>query len=108
MNQIMRIFYSIELLAFYLYEVVLSNVKVAFDVLTPTHRMSPEMIKIEITGLTDRQILAASNLITMTPGTLSLDVNENRSHLKVHCMYADGHTAREIETKYLRRIRRVF
>ncbi len=104
----MRIFYAIELLVFYLYEVVVSNIRVAFDVLTPTHLMRPEMIEVEISGLTDRQLLAASNLITMTPGTLSLDVNEGRTHLQVHCMYAEKTSARDIETNYLRRIRRVF
>lgn len=104
----MRIIYAIELLAFYLYEVVISNLRVAYDVLTPTHHMCPEMIEVKITGLTDLQLLAASNLITMTPGTLSLDVNEGRTHLQVHCMYADENTARDIETNYLRRIRRVF
>ncbi len=104
----MRLLHAIELLAFYLYEVVISNVRVAFDVLTPVHHMSPKMIEIEISDLTDRQLLAASNLITMTPGTLSLDVNEQRTHLQVHCMYGDASTASDMETNYLRRIRRVF
>ncbi len=106
----MRIIYALELLGFYLYEVIISNIRVAYDVLTPTHLMLPEMIEVDISGLTDRQLLAASNLITMTPGTLSLDVNEARTHLKVHCMYAADPetTAREIQTNYLRRIRRVF
>jgi multicomponent Na+:H+ antiporter subunit E len=104
----MRIIYAIELLAFYLYEVVISNVHVAYDVLTPTHLMHPRLIDVDISALTDRQLLAAANLITMTPGTLSLDVNEARTHLQVHCMYADDSTASGIETNYLRRIRRVF
>ena len=104
----MRILYAIELLAFYLYEVVISNARVAYDVLTPTHLMHPKLIEVDVSGLTDRQLLAAANLITMTPGTLSLDVNEALTHLKVHCMYADESTARVIETNYLRRIRRVF
>ncbi len=104
----MRIIYAIELLAFYLYEVVVSNIRVAYDVLTPTHLMHPKMIEVNISDLTDRQLLAAANLVTMTPGTLSLDVNEARTHLKVHCMYGDEATASDIETNYLRRIRRVF
>jgi multicomponent Na+:H+ antiporter subunit E len=104
----MRILYSIELLGFYLYEVIVSNLRVAYDVMTPTHLMHPELIEVDISSLSDRQLLAAANLITMTPGTLSLDVNEVRTHLKVHCMYADESTASDIETKYLRRIRRVF
>lgn len=104
----MRILYAIELLAFYLYEVVISNIRVAYDVITPTHLMSPALIEVDISALTDRQLLAAANLITMTPGTLSLDVNQARTHLKVHCMYADASTTQAIETNYLRRIRRVF
>lgn len=104
----MRIFYAIELLGFYLYEVVVSNIRVAYDVMTPTHLMRPEMLEVNISSLTDRQLLAAANLITMTPGTLSLDVNESRSHLIVHCMYANESTIHDIETNYLRRIRRVF
>jgi len=104
----MRILYAIELLGFYLYEVIISNFRVAYDVLTPTHHMYPDIIEVNITALTDRQLLAAANLITMTPGTLSLDVNEERTHLKVHCMYADDSTVKGIETSYLPRIRRVF
>lgn len=104
----MRILYAIELLGFYLFEVIVSNLRVAYDVMTPTHLMHPKMIEMDIGSLTDRQLLAAANLITMTPGTLSLDVNESRTHLKVHCMYANDSTASDIETNYLRRIRRVF
>jgi len=104
----MRILHVIELLAFYLYEVVISNIRVAYEVITPSHNMHPRMIYVDISALTDRQLLAAANLISMTPGTLSLDVDEARTHLQVHCMYADDSTAKDLETNYLRRIRRVF
>ncbi|MGJ8632694.1 MAG: Na+/H+ antiporter subunit E [Luteolibacter sp.] len=106
----MRIFSAIELFLFYLYEVLISNLRVAHDVLTPTHHMQPEMVYVNVSDLTDRQLLAASNLITMTPGTLSLDVSEDRKLLKVHCMYVKDaeQVARDMENNYLRRIRRVF
>ncbi len=106
----MKIFYAIELLGFYIIEVLISNARVAYDVLTPAHKMLPGMIQVPIANLTDRQLLAAANLITMTPGTLSLDVCENRKTLQVHCMYSPDHakTISDIETNYLRRIRRVF
>jgi multicomponent Na+:H+ antiporter subunit E len=84
----MRLLHAIELLLFYIYEVLISNARVAHDVLTPTHHMRPGFIHLNIEGLTDRQILAASNLITMTPGTLSLDVTPDRKFLQIHCMYA--------------------
>ncbi len=110
MKIITRIPYAIELLAFYIYEVLVSNARVAYDVLTPTHYMEPQMVSVNIADLTDSQLLAAANLISMTPGTLSLNVTEDRSSLLVHCMYAADaeKTAADMESKYLRRIRRVF
>ncbi len=100
----------LEFAAYYLFEVVASNLRVAHDVLTPTHYMKPEIIRVGIEGLTDRQVLALGNLVTMTPGTLSLDVDENQRELVVHGMYVDdpAAAARELEADFLRRIRRVF
>lgn len=100
----------IEFALFYLMEVIMSNLKVAHDVITPNFFMKPEFIELDLEGMTDQQILFAANLITMTPGTLSLDINEETKRLKIHSMYVDDtDTAiRELETKILRRIRNVF
>ena len=38
---------------------------------------------------TDAGILLVTNLISLTPGTLSIDVSEDRKTLKVHAMFAD-------------------
>ena len=95
---------------FYIKEVIMSNLKVAYDVVTPSYFMKPAFIELDLKGMSDRQILFAANLITMTPGTLSLDVCEETQQLKVHSMYVDDPDAavRELETKILRRIRNVF
>lgn len=100
----------VEFVAFYTYEVVASNLRVAHDVLTPTHRMRPAMITIHTEGMTDRQLLALANLITMTPGTLSVDLNEAGSELLIHAMYAKdpAKVAKDLEENYIRRVRRVF
>lgn len=100
----------IELGLFYIKEVVLSNLKVAYDVITPNYFMKPAFIELDLKGMSDRQILFAANLITMTPGTLSLDVSEETQKLKIHSMYVDDPDAEvhELETKILRRIRNVF
>ena len=100
----------IEFALFYLMEVIMSNLRVAHDVITPTFYMKPEFIELDVEGMTDQQILFAANLITMTPGTLSLDICEETKRLKIHSMYADDTDAAicELETKILRRIRNVF
>jgi multicomponent Na+:H+ antiporter subunit E len=79
-----------RLLAFvvyYLWELVKSNAIIAYDVLTPTHHMRPGVIGIPIDAKTDVEITVLANLITMTPGTLSLDISPDRRILYVHAMY---------------------
>ncbi|MEM7673485.1 MAG: Na+/H+ antiporter subunit E [Verrucomicrobiota bacterium] len=107
---ILRLFHIIEFSFAYIWEVFRSNIEVAFDVMTPRHRMKPAMIEIEIGDLSDRELLALSNLITMTPGTLSIDVTENREKLLIHAMYAEDPEAlsKEISEKFRRKIANVF
>ncbi len=100
----------IEFAFFYVKEVIMSNLKVAHDVITPNFFMKPDFIELDMKGMSDQQILFAANLITMTPGTLSLDICEETKHLKIHSMYVEDPDAavRELETEILRRIRNVF
>ena len=88
----------------------MSNLKVAYEVVTPKYNMKPAFIELDLDGMSDRQVLFVANLITMTPGTLSLDVCEETKRLKVHSMYVDDPDAaiQELDTKILRRVRNVF
>lgn len=110
MKALRRLIATFELLAFYLWELVASNLRVAYDVLTPRHHMRPEILTLPTPGLTERQLLALSNLLSMTPGTLSLDVSDDGTSLSIHCMYVDDADAllAKFERTYVRRIRRVF
>lgn len=74
---------------FYLRELLLANLRVAHDVLTPRHRMKPGIIAIPLDVKSDLEIISLANLITMTPGTLSLDVSTDRRVLYIHAMYID-------------------
>ena len=74
-------------LGYYLWELLVSNAIIAYDVLTPVHHMKPGVIGIPIDAETDFEITVLANLITMTPGTLSLDISPDRKTLYVHAMY---------------------
>ena len=65
----------------------MSNAIIAYDILTPIHHMKPGVIGIPIDAETDFEITVLANLITMTPGTLSLDISPDRKTLYVHAMY---------------------
>lgn len=74
---------------FYLWELILANLRVAYDVATPDYHMRPGIIAIPLGELTDVEITLLANLITLTPGTLSLDVSADRRVLYIHAMYID-------------------
>ena len=107
---IIKPFLVIEFIGFYLYEVVVSNLRLARDIISPSARMQPAIIRVNVDGLTDRQLLAMANLVTMTPGTLSLDVVDDRRTLLVHSLYVEDldATTQQLEDSFIRRIRRVF
>jgi multicomponent Na+:H+ antiporter subunit E len=77
----------LSFLAYYLWELLKSNAMIAYDVLTPRHHMTPGVIGIPLEARTDLEITVLANLITMTPGTLSLDISADRKTLFVHAMY---------------------
>ncbi|MBI2997309.1 MAG: Na+/H+ antiporter subunit E, partial [Deltaproteobacteria bacterium] len=84
---------------------------VAHDVLTPPFYMRPRVLALPLDALTDIEITLLANLISLTPGTLSLDVSSDQRVLYVHAMYAaDAEAARRemkdgLERRMLRLLR---
>jgi multicomponent Na+:H+ antiporter subunit E len=72
---------------FYVWELILANLRVAYDVITPGYHMRPAVLAIPLDAKTDAEITILANLITLTPGTLSLDVSNDRRFLYIHAMY---------------------
>ena len=77
----------IDFTLFFIWEVVKANLRVAYDVIAPRPRMTPAVIAIPLDAKTDAEITLLANLITLTPGTLSLDISDDRSVLYIHAMY---------------------
>jgi multicomponent Na+:H+ antiporter subunit E len=80
----LRVMRTISFVIFYIWEVVLANLRVAAMVLSPTFKMRPGIIAIPLSIKTDAAITLLANLITLTPGTLSIDVSDDRKTLYVH------------------------
>lgn len=80
----------IGFLFFFLYELIKANIQVAIDVITPKFYMTPGIVALPLDAKTDLEITLLANLISLTPGTLSLDVSEDKKVLYVHAMYIDN------------------
>ncbi len=85
-----RIEKLLGLTGFFLYDLLKSSFKVAYDVLTPTFMAKPRFLAVPLDAQTDAEILLTANLISLTPGSLSLDISEDRKTLLVHVMFVEG------------------
>jgi multicomponent Na+:H+ antiporter subunit E len=74
---------------FYVWELILANLRVAYDVVTAGHRMRTGVVAIPLDAKTDAEITLLANLITLTPGSVSLDVSSDRRFLYLHAMYIE-------------------
>lgn len=72
----------------FVYELMVSAIRVAWVVIQPDIKAAirPAVIAVPLTVKSDAEIALLANLITLTPGTLSVDVSEDRSILYVHAL----------------------
>lgn len=82
-----RVYLAIGFLFYFLSELIRSSFRVAHDIITPRYRMNPGVIAIKLEAKTDFEIAFLANLISLTPGTLSLDISPDRTQLFIHAMY---------------------
>ncbi len=85
----LRVIKLVKLAGTFIWELVVSNFRVLWDVITPSHFSSPAVIGVPLDASSDFEIMVLANMISLTPGTLSLDVSEDRSTLYVHVMFVD-------------------
>jgi multicomponent Na+:H+ antiporter subunit E len=84
-----RVFQILSFLLFFSKEMIAANVRMAYYTLAPLSRMRPGIVVVPIDGMSNLEITILANLITLTPGTLSLDVSDDHTQLMVHCMDAE-------------------
>ncbi|MCS7052779.1 MAG: Na+/H+ antiporter subunit E [Ignavibacterium sp.] len=78
---------TLKFLFYFIKELIKANLIVAYDIITPKDYMKPGIVAIPLDAKTDLEITLFANLITLTPGTLSLDVSNDKKTLYVHGLY---------------------
>lgn len=96
----------VQFVGFFLVQLVLANVRVAIKVISPTLNIRPGIVEIPLDIQSDLGITLLANLITLTPGTLSLEVAPDKSALYVHTMDMDDpdNFRKQIKHSFERRI----
>lgn len=75
-----------------------ANVDVAYRVITG--RINPAIVKIDPNLKTDMSLTILANSITLTPGTLTVDVDEKTNELYVHWINVDPEVLKEMPRDY--------
>jgi multicomponent Na+:H+ antiporter subunit E len=101
-----KVIQVLNLALLFVWELVLANLRVAYEVLTPGYQLRPGVIAIPLDARTDAEILLLTTLITLTPGSFSLDVSSDRRELYLHVMYIDDpdEVRRQIKDGFERRV----
>ncbi|WP_421381072.1 Na+/H+ antiporter subunit E [Bacillus salacetis] len=84
-----RVFAVISLLLLFLKELVLSNIAVLKTILKPKLDIKPGIFALPTELKTDWEITLLANLITLTPGTLVVDISYDNKILYIHTIDID-------------------
>jgi multicomponent Na+:H+ antiporter subunit E len=84
-----KVWHVMRFLVFFIKEMLSAGFRVAWDVLTPKHYNRPGIIAYPLEPMSSLEITLLAKVISLTPGTLSLDVSPDERILYIHAMFID-------------------
>lgn len=91
-----------KLICVMLWDILICNIRVAIQVLGPEKKLKPGFIWVPLDIANIHGIAALTSLITLTPGTVSSALSDDRKYLLVHVLDLQDEAAlvAEIKTRY--------
>lgn len=83
MKKILLIF---DFAFFYVLKIIQANFQLSYQILTPGLKMNPGILKIPVHLSHQQAILLFINLISMTPGTFTMDLSADKKYIFVHAL----------------------
>lgn len=101
---------AMRLCAVVLWDIVVSNVVVARIVLDPTSRPEPGWVPVDLDTRDPMAVTLFASIITMTPGTVSCVVDDERWQILVHALDCDDPQAMaaQMKQRYEQPLRQIF
>lgn len=98
-----------QFILFYIYDLCISAVRIAWDVITVRNISKPGIVKVplELEGIV--QITAFSNLVTFSPGSMVIYMADDLSYMMVHSMFVESDkqaiaNIKKLEAKFMRMV----
>ena len=80
---------AVSFFFYFVKEMLLANLKIAYDILSPRYRLNPIVIALPLSVQSNLEITLLTVIISLTPGTLTIDVDEKKHVLYIHSLYLD-------------------
>ncbi len=101
------------LLGLFLYftaDVLRANFRMAVTVLSPRMKLRPAVVAVPLILKSETATILLANMLTLTPGTLSLDVSTDHQTLYVHTVWLDDieEFRRQVVDGYEKRLKELF
>ena len=94
------------------WECLKANIDVAIRVLRPSMPIKPGIVKVKTILKTETGLIFLANFITLTPGTFSIDVDQENGYLYIHWINVESQdveqASRIIVSKFERILKEVF
>ena len=107
-----RYFWFIYYIPFFIWECIKANFDVAYRVIHPRRPINPGIVKVKTNLKSDTALTFLANSITLTPGTLSVDIDQEKGFLYVHWINVKDKDIQEasriIVERFERILRRIF
>lgn len=107
-KSVIKFMRAIPYIIWELWQIVLANLDVAYRVLHPKMPIDPRIIEFETPLRSDLAITLMANSITLTPGTITIDVEPETGKFIVHAIAKESADALVVEQTMQKKVVYVF
>ena len=86
---IKKTYYLFDFLIYYFLQLSKSNIRIAYDILNPRSNLNPGFIDLNLKIHSDLGLLLFSNLISMTPGSLTINISDDKKNILIHIFHQE-------------------
>ncbi|MBU2886939.1 Na+/H+ antiporter subunit E [Gilvimarinus agarilyticus] len=101
---------ALRFLLLVLWDIVIANAQVAVLIMGPRQKLQPAFMRIPLELKQDFTITLLANTISLTPGTVTVDLQMEEGYLLVHGLHVDDveATIADIKSRYERPLKEIF
>ncbi len=78
---------ALRFAGYFLYKLIEANLVVAWEILTPRSGVNEGIVEVPVRGCSDGLITLLANVIGLTPGTITLEVEDDPTRIYVHVLH---------------------